>query len=63
VGTLPDALARWSARAGDIVPLSPWCSEALALLAADNVADPAPFEHALGRRATRFDALLAGALA
>ncbi len=63
VGTLPDALARWSARAGDVVPISPWCSESLALLGADNTADPAPFEQALGRRATRFDSLLAGALA
>jgi uncharacterized protein YbjT (DUF2867 family) len=59
VGTLPGALARWSARAGDAVPLSPWCSATLALLATDNTADPAPFERALGRRATRFDALLA----
>ncbi len=58
VGTLPGALARWSARAGDVVPVSPWCSETLALLDTDNVADPAPFERALGRRATRFDALL-----
>ena len=63
VGTLPGALARWSARAGDVIPISPWCSESLALLGADNTADPAPFEHALGRRATRFDALLAGAFA
>ena len=63
VGTLPGALARWSACAGDVVPVSPWCSETLALLAADNTADPAPFAQALGRRATRFDALLAGALA
>jgi len=59
VGTLPGALARWSARAGDALPLSPWCSATLALLATDNVADPAPFERALGRRATRYDALLA----
>jgi uncharacterized protein YbjT (DUF2867 family) len=59
VGTLPDALARWSACAGDALPMSPWCSATLALLATDNVADPAPFERALGRRATRFDALLA----
>ena len=61
VGTLPDVLARWSARAGDLVPVAPWCSETLELLGADNVADPAPFERLLGRRATRFDALLAGA--
>ncbi len=58
VGTLAHALARWSARVGDVVPVSPWCSETLALLDTDNVADPAPFERVLGRRATRFDALL-----
>jgi len=63
VGTLPAALARWSARAGDRVPISPWCSETLALLGADNTAAPAAFERVLGRRATRFDALLAGARA
>jgi len=63
VGTLPDALARWSARAGDVVPLSPWCSETLALLDTDNVADPAPFERVLGRRAMRYDALLPETLA
>ena len=60
VGTLPGPLARWSARLGDAVPVSPWCSETLALLATDNVADPAPFERVLGRRATRFDRLLSG---
>ena len=61
VGTLPDALTRLSARAGDFIPASPWCSDTLALLASDNVADPAPFARLLGRNATRFDALLAGA--
>jgi len=63
VGTLPDALTRLSARAGDFIPVAPWCSDTLALLAADNVADPAPFARLLGRDATRFDALLAGAAA
>jgi nucleoside-diphosphate-sugar epimerase len=63
VGTLPDFVTRLSARAGDLVPVSPWCSDALALLGADNVADPAPFERLLGRPATRYDALLAGAAA
>ena len=61
VGTLPGALARWSARAGDYLPVTPWCSETLALLGTDNVAEPAPFERLLGRRATRFDALFGGA--
>ena len=63
VGTLPDALARWTARAGDRVPVSPWCSQTLALLDTDNVADPAPFERVLGHRATGFDALLAAVAA
>ena len=58
VGTLPGPLARWSARVGDAVPVSPWCSETLALLESDNVADPAPFERVLARHATRFDHLL-----
>ena len=61
VGTLADTLARWSARAGDVVAVSPWCSQSLALLDGDNVADPAPFERALGRRPTPFDGLLASA--
>jgi uncharacterized protein YbjT (DUF2867 family) len=63
VATLPDVITRLSARVGDLVPASPWCSDSLSLLGADNVADPAPFERLLGRRATRYDALLASAAA
>ncbi|MDR0226296.1 MAG: NAD-dependent epimerase/dehydratase family protein [Burkholderiaceae bacterium] len=47
--TLPDWMSRASARAGDHVALSPWCSETLALLEKDNVADPATLAHWLGR--------------
>ena len=61
VGTLPDALARWSARAGDHVPVAPWCSETLALLSSDNVAAAEPFERLLAHIPTRFDTLLVSA--
>jgi uncharacterized protein YbjT (DUF2867 family) len=49
VAPLPGWLSRASARAGDWVSLSPWCSETLALLAHDNVTDPAALEGLLGR--------------
>jgi len=41
VGAWP---AMETARLGDWVPVSPWCSETLAMLATDNVADPAPLQ-------------------
>lgn len=49
VVTLPGWLSRASARAGDWVPVSPWCSETLALLGSDNVTDPAGLQDLLGR--------------
>ncbi|MEW6706787.1 MAG: NAD-dependent epimerase/dehydratase family protein [Pseudomonadota bacterium] len=49
---LPDGLTRLSARLGDLLPFTPWGSETLALLAADNTADPAPFSTLLGRAPT-----------
>ncbi|EZP57063.1 NAD-dependent epimerase/dehydratase family protein [Delftia sp. RIT313] len=49
VGTLPGWLTRASARAGDWVSASPWCSETLAMLASDNVTDPAGLQALLGR--------------
>lgn len=49
VGPLPGWLSRASARAGDGLPWSPWCSETLALLESDNVTDPAALERWLGR--------------
>ena len=58
VAPLPDALTRLSARLGDAVPASPWCSESLAMLAQDNVSDPRPFQAVLGRTATPYDQLL-----
>lgn len=47
--TLPDWLTSLSARLGDLLPISPWCSETLALLSHDNVAPVADVEQALGR--------------
>ena len=49
VGPLPGWLSRASARAGDGLPWSPWCSETLALLESDNVTEPAALERWLGR--------------
>lgn len=49
VATLPGWLSRASARAGDWIPVSPWCSETLALLGSDNVTDPAGLQDLLGR--------------
>lgn len=55
---LPAWLTTLSARVGDHVPVSPWCSATLAMLSTDNVADPAPFARLLGREATGHDKLL-----
>lgn len=49
VATLPGWLSRASARAGDWISISPWCSETLALLGSDNVTDPAGLQDLLGR--------------
>lgn len=46
---LPDWLTNWSARLGDALPWAPWCTETLALLAQDNVANGTAFEQLLGR--------------
>ncbi|ABM32524.1 NAD-dependent epimerase/dehydratase family protein [Paracidovorax citrulli] len=61
VATLPDALSRLSARLGDRVPASPWCSESLALLGSNNTADPAPLRSLLGREAVHYRDLVARA--
>ena len=56
---LPDWISRASARAGDWVTVSPWCSETLAMLGSDNVTDPAGLEKLLGRPGIAPDQLLA----
>ena len=48
---LPQWLTNMSARLGDAVPASPWCSETLAMLGSDNVGNAAVFERLLGRLA------------
>ena len=58
VASLPQPLTRLSAAAGDWLPISPWCSETLALLATDNVTDPATLGRILGRRGIAPDQLL-----
>ncbi|MBS0450215.1 MAG: NAD-dependent epimerase/dehydratase family protein [Proteobacteria bacterium] len=56
---LPHWATHASAWLGDQVPISPWCSETLALLATDNVAAPARLSQLLGRAATPPSRLLA----
>lgn len=58
---LPNVLSQLSARAGDLVPAVPWCSETLAMLGTDNVANPAAFAALLGHSATPYHALVQAA--
>lgn len=58
---LPHPLTQLSARLGDWIAVSPWCSETLAMLATDNVADPAPLRSLLGHDATHYSQLVARA--
>ena len=50
--TLPRFATQASARLGDVVASSPWCSASLTLASHDNCCDPAPMEHWLGRKPT-----------
>ena len=58
---LPQPLTTLSARLGDAVPPSPWCSETLAMLGSDNVGNPAQFEQLLGRKGVHYSQLVATA--
>lgn len=58
---LPDPLTQLSARIGDAVPASPWCTETLSMLGSDNVGNPAVFEQLLGRKGVHFSQLVATA--
>ena len=58
---MPQWLTHLSARLGDAVPASPWCSETLAMLGSDNVGDPAVLEQLLGRPAVHYSQLVATA--
>jgi nucleoside-diphosphate-sugar epimerase len=48
---LPERLTRLSARLGDALPVTPWGTQTLALMSADNTADPTAFRALLGREA------------
>lgn len=61
VAVLPDVLSRWSARLGDHVTASPWCSESLALLGSDNTADAAPLRALAGHGTVPYRDLVARA--
>ena len=58
---LPQWLTHMSARLGDAVPASPWCSETLAMLGSDNVGNAAVFERLLGRPGVHYSQLVATA--
>lgn len=58
---LPQLLTHLSARLGDAVPQSPWCSETLAMLGSDNVGNPVVFEQLLGRPGVHYSQLVATA--
>ncbi|GAB2473702.1 hypothetical protein GCM10027082_26340 [Comamonas humi] len=49
VRALPDWMSHTTARLGDAVPASPWCSSALELASHDNCCDPAPLREWLRR--------------
>lgn len=55
---MPYGLSRFSARLGDLLPITPWGSETLSLLSQDNIADPSAFQALLGRPATHHSQLL-----
>ena len=56
--TLPGWATRASARVGDAVPVSPWCSPSLALMSAPNATDAHTLRAALGREPTPPETLL-----
>ena len=56
---LPHWLGALFARMGDAVPISPWCSQTLALLCTDNVADGTALHTLIGRAPVPPEALLA----
>ncbi|RRD68577.1 NAD-dependent epimerase/dehydratase family protein [Comamonadaceae bacterium OH2310_COT-174] len=60
VWPLPHWMTLASARLGDALPFSPWCSQSLALLASDNVADAHTLPALLGRPATAPARFIAG---
>jgi uncharacterized protein YbjT (DUF2867 family) len=56
---IPDWLTQLSAKIGDAVPVTPWGTDALSLLANDNASDSKAFEVLLGRTPTHYRDLFA----
>jgi uncharacterized protein YbjT (DUF2867 family) len=52
---LPQWMTALSVRLGDQIPVAPWCSETLALLAKDNVSDSDAFARVLGHQRLPLD--------
>jgi uncharacterized protein YbjT (DUF2867 family) len=48
---IPERWTNMSARLGDVLPITPWGTQTLALLSIDNTADAGPFRTVLGREA------------
>lgn len=49
VCALPERFTRWSVRVGDALPVTPWGSQALALLCSETTGDFGPLQTLLGR--------------
>ena len=58
---LPKSLTTLSARIGDAIPASPWCSDSLSMLGGDSTGNPAAFEKLLGRPAVPYRDLVSTA--
>ncbi|WP_051237145.1 NAD-dependent epimerase/dehydratase family protein [Ottowia thiooxydans] len=58
VGTLPDWISHASARLGDAIPVSPWCSASLVLTSHDNCCNPALLRTWLGRDPVAIEQML-----
>lgn len=59
VQPLPDSITRLSARCGDYMSVSPWCSASLEMASHDNCCDPQTATDALGRATIAPEHLLA----
>lgn len=55
---LPDWITRLSAHVGDLIPVGPWGTQALSLLAQDNVGDAVAITALLGRMPTHYSGFL-----
>lgn len=58
---LPRVLTTLSARIGDAVPASPWCTDSLSMLGGNSTGSPATFEQLLGRPGVHYRDLVSAA--